>query len=86
MIATLIFMLSHIFATTGVSGGVHNLMRKLTPYTYCSFKMFSRWFFANKKLIITLGIWRRYVECNDLTFCMQRVMLRATRRRKRAFV
>ena len=31
-------------------------------------------------------IWRRNVECHDLTFGVQRVMLRVTRRRKRAFV
>ena len=51
--------------------------------------MFSRWFFANKKLIYhaqNVEIWRRNVECHDLTFCVQRVMLRVTRRRKRAFV
>ena len=31
-------------------------------------------------------MWRRNVECHDLTFGVQRVMLRVTRRRKRAFV
>ena len=33
-----------------------------------------------------MEIWRRNVECHDLTFGVQRVMLRVTRRRKRAFV
>ena len=33
-----------------------------------------------------MEIWRRNIECHDLTFGMQRVMLRVTRRRKRAFV
>ena len=31
-------------------------------------------------------IWRRNVECHDLTFRVQRVMLPVTHRRKRAFV
>ena len=31
-------------------------------------------------------IWRRNAEPHDLTFCVQRVMLRVRRRRKRAFV
>ena len=33
-----------------------------------------------------MEICRRNVECYDLTFGVQRVMLRVTRRRKRAFV
>ena len=33
-----------------------------------------------------MEIWRRSVECHDLTIGVQRVMLRITRRRKRAFV
>ena len=33
-----------------------------------------------------MEIWRRNVECRDLTFGVQRVMLQVTRRRKRAFV
>ena len=33
-----------------------------------------------------MEIWRRNLECHDLTFGVQRVMLRVTRRRKRAFV
>ena len=33
-----------------------------------------------------IEIWRRNVECHDLTFCVQRVMLRVTRERTRAFV
>ena len=33
-----------------------------------------------------MEIWRCNVECHDLTFGVQRVMLRVTRRRKRAFV
>ena len=51
--------------------------------------MFSRWFFANKKSNYhaqDVEIWRRNVECHDLTFGVQRVMLRVMRRRKRAFV
>ena len=31
-------------------------------------------------------MWRRNVECHDLTFCVQRVMLGVMRRRKRPFV
>ena len=53
------------------------------------FKMFSQCFFANKKINYhaqDVEIWRRNVECHDLTFGVQRVMLRVTRRRKRAFV
>ena len=45
------------------------------------FKMFSRWFFANKKNNYhpqDVEIWRRNVECHDLTFGVQRV--------RRAFV
>ena len=52
--------------------------------------MFSRCFFANKKNnnyhAQNVEIWRRNVECHDLTFCVQSVMLRVTRRRKRAIV
>ena len=33
-----------------------------------------------------MEIWRRNVECHDLTFGVQRVMLWVSRRRKRAFV
>ena len=33
-----------------------------------------------------MKIWRRNIVCHDLTFGVQRVMLRVTRRRKRAFV
>ena len=45
--------------------------------------------FANKKNNYhaqDVEIWRRNVECHDLTFGMQRVMLRVTRRRIRASV
>ena len=31
-------------------------------------------------------IWRHNVECHDLIFCMQRMMLRITHRRKKPFV
>ena len=44
--------------------------------------MFSRCFFANKKINYhaqNVEIWRRNVECHDLTFCMQHVMLYESR-------
>ena len=46
-------------------------------------------FLSNKKINYhaqNVEIWRRNVEFHDLTFCVQRVMLRVTIRRKRAFV
>ena len=33
-----------------------------------------------------MEVWRRNVECHDLTFGVQRVMLRVTGRRKHTFV
>ena len=33
-----------------------------------------------------MEIWRRNIECHDLTFGVQRMMLRVTGRRKRVFV
>ena len=52
-------------------------------------KCFRDGFLPNKKINYQaqhVVIWRCNVECHDLTFCVQRVMLRVTHRRKRAFV
>ena len=53
----------------------------LTLAAIVLFKMFSRWFFANKKINYhahNVEIWRRNVKCHNLTFCVQRVMLQVT--------
>ena len=52
------------------------------------FKMFSGCFLPLKINYHAQNVemWKRNIECHDVTFWVQRVMLRVTRRRKRAFV
>ena len=60
-----------------------------TYLSYCSFQNVFTMVFCQYKISFhaqDVKIWRRNVECHDLTFGVQRVMLRVTRRRKRAFV
>ena len=73
-------------STDGADIYAEKMLQKLV---YCSFQNVFAMVFANKKISYhaqNVEIWRRNVECHDLTFCVQRVMLRVTRRRKRAFV
>ena len=64
------------------------LMCFLTMW-YCSFQNVLAMVFCQWKInyrVQDVEIWRRNVECHDLTFGVQRVMQRVTRRRKRALV